>query len=106
MRSRRLFTDPVKDEEDRELEAVEPREAPNRLLLTKELNKQLDICIDKLSKNQKSCFVLRYKNNIGISDIAKTLKCSESTVKVHLFRAIKNLQAYLLPYLEGGDKHA
>ena len=104
-RTRRLIADPVKDQKGGELEAVEGEQLPDKLLLRSELQEQLDLSIEKLSEKQKKCFILKYKSNLNTLEIAAILKCNSSTVKVHLFRAVKKLQEDLLPYIKRGDRN-
>ena len=42
----------------------------------------------KLSKMEREVFMLRFLDNLNISEIAQILKKSESTVKTHLYRAL------------------
>ena len=41
--------------------------------------------LDKLDEKQKSTFVLRYFEELSVKEIAKTLNCSEGTVKSRIF---------------------
>jgi len=51
--------------------------------------------IRNLSENQHTAVVLRYFHNKSIHEIAEILDCSESTVRIHLHRAIQKLQKHL-----------
>lgn len=51
--------------------------------------------LDQLDENQKSTFVLRYYQDMPIKEIAKTLNCSEGTVKSRLFYTLKKLSSSL-----------
>lgn len=51
--------------------------------------------VDRLSGNQKRCFLLRYYQDLGIHEIAETLGTSDGTVKRHLFRATRKLRELL-----------
>jgi RNA polymerase sigma-70 factor (ECF subfamily) len=48
--------------------------------------------IDKLSENQHTAIILRYFHHKSIHEIAEVLNCAESTVRIHLHRAIQKLQ--------------
>ncbi len=53
----------------------------------------------KISKNrgperQAQAIALRYYDRSSVADIARILDCSENTVKTHLRRAKKTLNAY------------
>jgi RNA polymerase sigma-70 factor (ECF subfamily) len=44
---------------------------------------------------QRAAVVLRYMHDLPVSEVARTLGCSEGTAKTHLFRARKALAARL-----------
>jgi len=44
---------------------------------------------------QRAAVVLRYMHDLSVSEVARTLGCSEGTAKTHLFRARKTLAARL-----------
>jgi len=46
----------------------------------------------QLSRNERDIFLLRYIDQLGIREIAETLKKSESTVKTHLYRALRKFR--------------
>jgi len=45
-----------------------------------------------MSKKEREVFILRYVDQLGIRELAETLKNSESTVKTHLYRALKKFR--------------
>lgn len=51
--------------------------------------------VRKLPTRQAQAIALRYYDRSSIADIARILDCSENTVKTHLQRAKKTLNAYL-----------
>lgn len=89
----------VVDEEGKEKEVEDMRYEPRRVILNQELAANLDKCIAELPKMQKLCFVLKHQNGLSNAEISRTLSCSISTVKVHLFRAVNNLRDRLSAYL-------
>lgn len=96
----KVFTQIMVDDEGKDLgEPVDNRFHPGKVSLNNELAVMLDDCIDSLPGQQKACFVLKHKNGLRVREISEILKCSESTVKVHLFRAVRTLQYKLEPYL-------
>ena len=105
-RAARVFVDRADghDEGKVPLEVADVSFQPRRISEAKEFAHTVDECIAKLSKRQKSCFILKHQNKLTISEIAEMLKCNPSTVKVHLFRAVENLRTHLARYLksEGG----
>ncbi len=61
-------------------------------------NERLNEELDRLDDKQKSTFVLRYFEDMPIKEIAKTLNCSEGTVKSRLFYTLKKLASSLKEY--------
>jgi len=49
----------------------------------------LKIAIDKLSKDHRLCFVLRYQQELSVNEISEILDCPRGTVKSRLHYAIK-----------------
>ena len=67
-----------------------------------ELAGTIDACTRRLPERQRTCFILKYKNGLTVSEIAETIGCNQSTVKVHLFRALGKMRAQLGAYKKGG----
>jgi len=101
---RKVFTQNLLDEEGKVQQFEDKRYEPGRILMNEELSSVLDNCISELPEKQKVCFILKHQNGLSNQEIARVLKCTISTVKVHLFRAVRNLQEKLSGYLktEGG----
>lgn len=57
--------------------------------------KQLELALQKLSNHQRVATVLKYFHQQSSKEIAVVLNCSESTVRIHLFRALRNLRKHL-----------
>jgi RNA polymerase sigma-70 factor (ECF subfamily) len=76
-------------------------ETPSQLLIKKERNEELMICISKLSEKLKTCIILYYFNEMSIREIAETLECSEGTVKSRLFKGKKALEKSITLKMEG-----
>ena len=53
-----------------------------------------------LPKKRQKVFELHYKNGLDNQEIARQLNISESTVRVHLFKATKFLRSYLKTHPE------
>lgn len=100
----KVFTQNLLDEEDKVQEFEDKRYEPGRILMNEELSIVIDNSILELPEKQKVCFILKHQNGLSNQEIAQALKCTISTVKVHLFRAVRNLQEKLSGYLktEGG----
>ena len=73
---------------------------PERYTLNKELNKFIQLALDKLSPKQRAVFTLRHYNGLKLLEIAEHLSCSQGTVKKYLFRATQKLQHELQQFYE------
>ncbi len=51
--------------------------------------------LNKLSEHQQTTIILRYFHDKSVREIADVLDCSESTVRIHLNRAIQKLDKSL-----------
>jgi RNA polymerase sigma-70 factor (ECF subfamily) len=54
--------------------------------------RQVRLLLNKLSKMEREVFLLRFFDNLYISEIADALKKNESTIKTHLYRALAKLR--------------
>lgn len=57
-------------------------------LFINEINK----AIETLEQKQKTCFLLRYKEELTVKEISKIVNCPEGTVKSRLHHATKKIQ--------------
>ncbi|MBW2487265.1 MAG: RNA polymerase sigma factor [Deltaproteobacteria bacterium] len=71
-------------------EADHRRENPEALeqVLKEDFWRQVGRIAKKLSKMEREVFMLRFMDDLNISEIAQILKKSESTIKTHLYRAL------------------
>ena len=71
-------------------ETDEHREKPEALeqVLKEDFWRQVDRIAQKLSRMEREVFMLRFMDDLNITEIARILKKSESTVKTHLYRAL------------------
>lgn len=74
------------------------RSAEHRLL-ARERVKQVWHAVDKLSERQRTVFLLRFVDELELSEIAQATGLSEGTVKAHLSRALGRVRTDL-----GGTK--
>jgi RNA polymerase sigma-70 factor (ECF subfamily) len=83
-------------------EALEHQEALNRVM-RKEFWEQVKSLSQRLSGWEREVFFLRFMDHLGIREIAEVLNKSESTIKTHLYRALKKFKedAKFLQLLEG-----
>lgn len=95
----------VKDDEEKEI-FIEIRDlsySPKKILLNKELDRMIDLAISKLPHKQRLTFTLKHLQGLKIDEVAKILNCAQATVKVNLFKAVRNLRKQLEPYLKEID---
>lgn len=91
----------IKDEEKGVLFQIKDlKYSPEGLVLNRELNQMINLAISKLPQKQRLAFILKHLQGIKTDEIARILNCAQATVKVHLFRAVRNLQRDLQPYLK------
>jgi len=76
---------------------------PERAYQASEIARHIEHALRKLSPAQRTAFVLRHYHDLSIKEIAEHMHNTEGTVKVLLFRAIRNLQKYLSFYRENND---
>lgn len=105
---KRVLAEPLKkqDSEEETVDVADTSPDPSQAALNKEIKETVDKAIDLLPEKQKIAFILKYIQGMRLNEIAQMLDCNESTVKVHLFRAVRNLQKSLAPYLsiQGGNQ--
>ena len=67
--------------------------SPEQQLLAREQVKQVWGVVERLSGRQKTVFLLRYVEELEISEIATATGLSDGTVKAHLSRAVSRVRA-------------
>jgi len=106
-RSRRLrWMLPVADTSLREQEVVHRAtrtsdRSPEDALLAREWREQLDEAVRRLPDRQRTVFMLCHYADHSTRDVAEMTGLNESTVRVHLFRAIRKLRTAM-----EGRRHA
>jgi len=87
---------PDRNTEDKDESDTEPDSRPdaNPLYNVMRQNfwKQFEDVLKRLSNLEKEVFLLRFLDHLGINEIAVALDKNESTVKTHLYRALKKLK--------------
>ncbi len=76
-------------------EQFEAGQKSERDLQTGAQREHIEAALSKLSENQRTATVLKYFHQKSSKEIAEILGCSESTARIHLFRALRNLKKYL-----------
>lgn len=104
-KSASVFVEPIElqndDAQDYDIivSAKDKNPNPRQEVLANELNNTIDSAISFLPEKQRLVFILKHIEGMKLDEIASVLKCRTSTVKVHLFRAVRNLQRLLHPYI-------
>jgi RNA polymerase sigma-70 factor (ECF subfamily) len=62
-------------------------------ILAIEKTEQVQQALEKLSANQRAIFLMRFADEMDLSEIAETIKMPINTVKTHLHRALKAVRA-------------
>lgn len=70
---------------------------PEEALLGRERRRQIARALGKLPERQRSVFVLSHVEGRTSKEVSALTGLNESTVRVHLFRAIRRLRALLAP---------
>lgn len=61
----------------------------------------IDAALQKLTPSQRTAVVLNYYHGFRMREIGEILGCSESTARVHLFRALRRLKDELKDFSPG-----
>ncbi len=84
------------DDEDPIAAAPDPREpGPLARMADGEASKALELALRALPLRQRQAFLLRRWEGLDVADTAAAMRCSEGSVKTHLFRALANLRTHL-----------
>jgi RNA polymerase sigma-70 factor (ECF subfamily) len=67
--------------------------SPESRILAKEQAKHVQAALVHLSPNQRTVFLMRFSEEMDLSEIAAALKMPINTVKTHLHRALKSVRA-------------
>ena len=87
----------VRDDDEERSETIldrqpAPANDPVDKLSREETLKALGSAVDRLAPRQRAAVLLRVQEDMATYDIARVLKCSEATVRVHLHRALATLK--------------
>jgi len=67
--------------------------SPESRVLVKEKAGQVQAALEHLSPNQRTVFLMRFAEEMDLSEIAAVTKMPINTVKTHLHRALKSVRA-------------
>jgi len=73
-------------------------QSPESTVLDGELNTQINRAMKRLTDSERIAFVLCHQQGFKLREAAEIMNCSESSVKVILFRAQKKLKEQLAEY--------
>jgi len=85
------------DDDDPPNEVASSDPQPDRLLLSRELQKHVGAAMQSLSGNERTAFVLRHFEGMPGDEIGKTLGIQVNAAKHTIFRAVRKLRASLEP---------
>ena len=68
---------------------------PGEDLEREEIARYLDGALEKLTLNQRIAVVMRYYHQKSSKEIAAVMGCAESTVRIHIFRALAHMKKEL-----------
>jgi len=87
-----MFPD-KKVENDQEYEHEAGAESgPLEIVIRQNFWTQFESILNRLSYLEKEVFLLRFLDQLGLKEISVALKKNESTVKTHLYRALKKIK--------------
>src|SRR5580698_664856 len=75
--------------------------SPEAICLQQERVKEIWQSVEKLSRQQRTVFILRFVEELELSEIAETTGMNTSTVKSHLYRALRLVRAHATSKPEG-----
>lgn len=84
------------DDEERQLDIPDPKSMPEELLMKKLGMEAVHRGLERLPPKHRQILVMRELGGLSYSEIAAQLSLEEGTVKSRIFRARKNLCAFLL----------
>jgi len=99
-RSKRSHVPLENEGKDFSWEAIDNMPTPDKAVVNQELKGKIKRGVDNLSPMQKTTFILRFYHQLKIKEIAQITDKAEGTIKNYLFRATRNMQKKLSPYVE------
>ncbi|MCK4423272.1 MAG: RNA polymerase sigma factor [Candidatus Omnitrophica bacterium] len=72
---------------------------PARTVINKELDRKIKQAIARLPEKQRTAFTLKHLEGLTIKEISNIMKCTQGTIKAHLWRAVNRLHSLLESYV-------
>jgi RNA polymerase sigma-70 factor (ECF subfamily) len=72
-----------------------PEPDPESRLLARERRQRISAAVDRLDGRQRTVFMLCHYGDCSPRDVSAMTGINESTVRVHLFRAVRKLRGFL-----------
>jgi len=88
-------TDTDDGERDRLEAARSPGASPEEALLLRERRSQIAAAVGRLPERQRAIFLLCHYEGCSSKEVGTMIGLNESTVRVHLFRAVRKLRSLL-----------
>ena len=94
-----LSSDRQRDDQQ-ELEA---KPGPLDSLISRDFWKKVELTLKEFPAMEREVFILRFMDQLEIKEISQVLKKNQSTIKTHLYRALKKFRnsSPILEYLQG-----
>jgi RNA polymerase sigma-70 factor (ECF subfamily) len=81
-------------------DVIESEERTDQTVLENETSNLINNELEKLPKQLKMAFTLKYYQGFKIKEISEMMNCTEGTVKSYLFTSSRKMRANLKPILE------
>jgi RNA polymerase sigma-70 factor, ECF subfamily len=95
----------VREQEDAEMDLLAQQSSgapsPERMALSGEIAGLLGPALDTLSVMERTAFVMRHYEGLGIDEIGRILEVQPNAAKHSVFRAVQKLRRALEPLMEG-----
>jgi len=104
--SRKMGRYPVSslDQEEGFQPSEGPEKRPDRILLNKELERKVNLAMEKLPADQRMALALREVEGLSYQEMAEAMGCSIGTVMSRLHYGRKKLQEMLKDYIKEGGR--
>ena len=80
-------------------ELTDNTSSPDQEAIAGETKRRVDETLEAMPNKQRTAFLLRNREGLPISDIAKVMKTTEGTVRVYLHRAVAALRQCLVEFV-------